>query len=148
MLAPIHITQALARRLERTSQIERAAYVNMHAHLFPDRTAVMIEIGGAFASVCGSHILGESVGHRAFSRCIGLGFDEPVTDDTIDTIETLEAFYQAHGHRYASTFVRSPTPTSSRFSESAATAWSRSSTPGSVVPNRSTSIPSLRSRWS
>jgi len=66
----------------------------MHRKLFPHRTVAALEIGGAFAAVCGSHLAGEAWGHRAFSRCVGLGFDEPVTEAMIDE---LEAFYREHG---------------------------------------------------
>jgi hypothetical protein len=66
----------------------------MHRRLFPDRTVATLEIGGALATVCGSHLEGETSGHRAFSRCVGLGFDHPVTETMIDE---LEAFYTAHG---------------------------------------------------
>ena len=94
MLGPPLIDRNLARRLEGTSQSERAAYIEQHRILFPSRKVATLHIGGAFAAVCGSHVADEISGHRAFSRCIGLGFDEPATQAMMDE---LEAFYAGHG---------------------------------------------------
>jgi hypothetical protein len=94
MSSPILITRELARRLEAASRREREAYLELHRALFPERAVDSRSVGGALAVICGSHPSGEALGHRAFSRCVGLGINEPVTASMMDEIEV---FYAQHG---------------------------------------------------
>lgn len=154
MIAPL-ITTALARRIEGASQIERVQYVSTHRELYPHKTAVTFEIGGALAVVSGSHVKDEAIGHRAFSRCIGLGFDEPVTEAMI---REVEGFYADHRVPtridlcpFAAPLLREVLKTRGYTVEAFLNTWVRNADPVSFVPNPDIEIaiagPSEREVW-
>jgi GNAT superfamily N-acetyltransferase len=152
---PLLITTALARRIEASSQLERVAYIAMHRRIYPSKIAETREIGGALAVVSGSHVKDEAIGHRAFSRCIGLGFEHPVTELMV---EEVERFYAEHGVPtridlcpFAAPELRDLLRARGYTVESFLNTWIRSTAPVSFRPNAAISVslasPAEREEW-
>lgn len=77
---------ALARRLERAEATSSTCFVDARARLFPSSGACWIEVAGAYAMFDG---VGSPI-----TQTFGLGVFEPVTDATLDV---LESFFMSRG---------------------------------------------------
>jgi ribosomal protein S18 acetylase RimI-like enzyme len=80
------VDKAFARRLESAEEMPQVHYAYVCQKVRP-------EIGAAVEALCGGHMIFAGL-NSPIGRAVGMGLDQPLTEEDIDRIE---AFYQAHG---------------------------------------------------